>query len=173
MAVIILLPMPPSANSIWRGSGRHVYRSKSYMSWITEAGYLLNAMRIKMLPPPYVIEYAFGRKDKRKSDVDNRAKPLGDLLQRHAIISNDCEIKDLRLLWSDEVASGMVRISIKSEAVNAMESEAIEAPLQKMAGGDGWKIDRRPAGMLSKRRARKNKTHADGGRDHGRSHVQD
>jgi hypothetical protein len=44
-APVLRLPLPPSANRLWRSSRGRVYRSPGYMAWLDEAGWLLKAQR--------------------------------------------------------------------------------------------------------------------------------
>jgi crossover junction endodeoxyribonuclease RusA len=116
----LLLPMPPSTNRIWRSGGGKVYRDAKYMQWIVVAGNMVKAARVKQVKPPYAVVYEYGRKDKRRSDLANREKALSDLLQKMAVITDDCEIVDMHLRWADDVEPGMVKISVKThEGKNA------------------------------------------------------
>lgn len=108
------LPMPPSVNRIWRNSRGRTHRSAEYVAWITEAGLKLNAQCVPSVEPPYSVEYAFGRKDRRRSDLINREKALSDLLQSCGVITDDCQINRALLYWSDDVEPGMVRVKVRT-----------------------------------------------------------
>lgn len=109
------LPMPPSANRIWRNGRGRTHLSAEYKAWKLAAGLHLNIQRVPSIEPPYAVEYAFGRKDKRKSDLLNREKALSDLLQSSEVITNDCEIHDAHLFWSTDVEPGMVRCTVRTK----------------------------------------------------------
>ena len=111
----ILLPYPPSLNSNWRQGKGRTHKSTKYTLWIVDAGYALNQQRPPHLSPPYIVEIAAGRPDKRKRDLDNLIKPVLDLLTSHGVICDDSEIEHLTIYWAtdDEVQNG-VRVEVKS-----------------------------------------------------------
>ena len=116
--VTFSLPMPPSVNALYTnnsGKGkRGRAKSQRYLSWITEAGIELNRQRVPTLTPPYSIEYAVGRPDKRKRDVANLEKPLSDLLVSMDVIEDDSLIDDNRQRWCPKVPPGMVHCTVES-----------------------------------------------------------
>jgi Holliday junction resolvase RusA-like endonuclease len=89
------------------------------MQWIIVAGNMLKSYRIAPIKPPYIVDYEFGRKvtktgavSKARMDVANREKALSDLLQKMAVIEDDCLIEDMRLRWSQDVEPSMVRVTV-------------------------------------------------------------
>jgi len=115
--VTFSLPMPPSVNAIWRGKNKGVYLSPEYKTWRLEAGLILNSQHVPEMAPPYRVEYAFGRPDKRKRDVFNLEKALSDLLESQGVFTNDCEIEDGRVYWDREnklAQPGMVHCTVES-----------------------------------------------------------
>ena len=95
------LPIPPSVNSIWRGKTNGVYLSPKYKAWQEEAGLRLNQQHVPQLKPPYRVQYAFGRPDRRKRDVMNLEKALSDFLEAQDVLTNDSEIVDARIFWDE------------------------------------------------------------------------
>lgn len=61
-----------------------------------------------------VAVYTFGRPDKRRRDVANLEKAVGDTLTRWGVLEDDCQIVDIRLRWgrSGEVRAGECRVSL-------------------------------------------------------------
>lgn len=118
MKTQFFLPLPVSLNRLYRAASNHpgVYLSAEGRAWVQEAGYEINRQSIPQIMPPYRVEYAAGRPDKRKRDVANIEKVLSDLLQSSCVITNDCEIADMRLLWADDVPPGQVRVTIETLA---------------------------------------------------------
>ena len=114
MKTIFTLPMPPSANRIWRNNRGRTHRSAEYLAWIQEAGLKLNAQCVPSIEPPYAVHYAFGRKDNRRTDLLNREKPLSDLLQKCEVITDDRKINIALIQWADDVAPGTVRVTVES-----------------------------------------------------------
>ena len=110
--VTISLPMPPSANRIWRAGRRRVYRSAAYLRWLRSAGWELKTQRPTPFPAGLSIGITIraGKPDKRRRDADNIAKAICDLLQAHAVIDNDVNVGDLRIVWDDSIAAGRVQV---------------------------------------------------------------
>jgi Holliday junction resolvase RusA-like endonuclease len=88
--------LPPSVNHTYR-SGRSrtsgkvtVYRTQEYNTWANAMGYSVNRQMAgqKRFDGPVYIVVAM-RRPRANADLDNRLKPLADLLQAHGVISND------------------------------------------------------------------------------------
>src|SRR5262249_34318918 len=77
--VIIGLPVPPSVNRLWRGTGKTVIRSGDYTSWLREAGALTLASAqlrgVRMIAGPFAAEIVVQRS---RADLDNQVKRLLD-----------------------------------------------------------------------------------------------
>jgi len=113
--VTFSLPMPPSVNALYKNvKGRGRAKTSRYLDWITEAGIELNLQHVPTLTPPYSIEYAVGRPDKRKRDVANLEKALSDLLVSMDVIEDDSLINDNRQRWCADVPPGMVHCTVES-----------------------------------------------------------
>ena len=93
--IVLTLPVPPSANRIWRKvpGRRKPILSEEYRAWITEAGWAAK-MQIAGLP---MILGAFAAiievPEKSRRDLDNFSKPLFDLCQRVGAVRNDSGLK--------------------------------------------------------------------------------
>lgn len=102
----VWVPIPPSANHIWRSGRGRVYRSAKYMDWLTEAGWQIRAQYcpIPTVTGPYKLSLTAARPDKRKRDLDNLIKPISDLLKAVGVIEDDhlCEMLSLRWATSGE-----------------------------------------------------------------------
>ena len=111
----ILLPYPPSLNSNWRQGKGGVHLSRAYREWRRAAGYTLIDQKPPHVSPPYVVEIAAARPDKRKRDLDNLIKPVLDLLTSNNVISDDSMVEHLTIYWAtgDEVQNG-VRVGVWS-----------------------------------------------------------
>src|SRR3990167_7663956 len=70
------LPMPPSANRLWRRSGARMHKSSQYTEWLRVAGLMVMAQRIKGITGPYKLSIQLLRPDKRRRDLDNRIKSI-------------------------------------------------------------------------------------------------
>jgi len=116
----IVLPFPPSVNSIWRSVGKkngkaRFIKSKSYAKWQSEAAIALYKQEREVFTGKVRATYLFSGKNrynldgsvsKRHPDLDNLAKALGDFLETQGIIKNDRDIMDLRLIWDDRIEKG-------------------------------------------------------------------
>lgn len=90
--VIIGLPFPPTVNSMFRnvaGAGR--VRAREYVTWSREAGILLNTQRPCRIDGPVSIRIDLCPHDQRRFDIDNRVKPVLDLLVEHRVIPDDTD----------------------------------------------------------------------------------
>lgn len=85
---MITLPLPPSVNSMFRnvpGVGR--VRTSDYKSWERKASAALTFASWEMPGRPYTVTLRFNVN--HQSDIDNRVKPVLDLLVRHKVIDGD------------------------------------------------------------------------------------
>lgn len=100
-ALVLTMPVPPSVNSAWRnvpGKGR--VRTGAYKVWATAAGWALKAQRIVGGfdgPVSVAIEC---RRDRSTSDIDNRIKPVLDLLTTHGVLTDDRLVVRVSAEWA-------------------------------------------------------------------------
>lgn len=89
------LPVPPSANHIWRvGKGR-TYLSPEYKLWLKKARILIrNQYRGKPLAGEVFVNIAWFRQT-RRGDLDNKAKPILDALKGLAYMDD----KQVGRIW--------------------------------------------------------------------------
>jgi Holliday junction resolvase RusA-like endonuclease len=111
-ALEIFLPMPPSANRIWRSGRGRVYRAPEYTGWLETCGWELTGQRKPSMAGPVSIDIEVS--SKWRGDVDNRIKPTLDCLVKYGVIDGDSKktVRSVRAFWSDRLADGiMVKIS--------------------------------------------------------------
>lgn len=104
------LPTPPSVNSLWRITGRRMYRSKQYMEWINEVNLALETKMRPEIDYPFNIEIIVGRPSRRRMDIDNRAKAVMDVLQHCKVITDDCLANRVTMMWSNDLDGCKVTI---------------------------------------------------------------
>ena len=86
----ILLPWPPSTNCIFaRGKGRGMFPSARYKAWKEEASHALRWQQMDALSGPVEVKIQLSSPTKRVYDLDNRVKPILDLLVDTRLIDGD------------------------------------------------------------------------------------
>jgi len=109
-ALTLVVPMPPSTNSLYRNVPRRGrVKTDRYKAWLTEAGYALNRQSRQALVGDVALTITVGPRN-RSRDLDNCIKAPQDLLQAHGIIVNDSQVIDVRARWSDEVKGCQIDI---------------------------------------------------------------
>lgn len=100
----IKLPLPPTVNSMFanrRGGGRQ--RTKKYNDWRQEA-YLAAVAQpdtsLNMFSGPVMVDITC-RRPRKNCDIDNRIKPVLDLLQAAGVIEDDKHVMEVRARWGD------------------------------------------------------------------------
>ncbi|KKN77916.1 hypothetical protein LCGC14_0354810 [marine sediment metagenome] len=112
MTVTLFLPIPPSLNNAYvnvPGLGR--VRSKAYNQWLTEAAWRLKIQRATQptcFKGEVVVDLTVERKRKGVGDIDNRIKPVLDLLTKYGIIEDDSHVQQVTARWGETTT---VRVS--------------------------------------------------------------
>ncbi len=87
----IELPLPPSANRMWRKGRGRIYPSPQYEKWrkAADATFLFSGLNkgLKTIEGTYKLSISLPAK--LRLDHDNLFKPIGDWLQRVKIVKND------------------------------------------------------------------------------------
>ena len=99
--------MPPSANNMFfnvKGRGRVI--SKDYAAWRVRAAEALTLAAWDMPAKPYTVIIRLNID--HKSDIDNRVKPVLDLLVKHKVISGDQWVNALHVYRDRTVAACQV-----------------------------------------------------------------
>lgn len=105
----IALPYPPSANRMWRHVGNRTLRSREYEAWRQEASAIIAEVADgRMINGPYALQMHAGRPDRRRRDLDNLIKPVGDALVLGGAVRDDCDCQQIEAAW----LPGLVGISV-------------------------------------------------------------
>lgn len=114
------LPMPPSVWDMYEGHGRSRHLSAEYERWRMGAGLMLNTQKRgkPTIKGPFRASIAFRRPSKR-CDIDNRIKPVLDLLQFVGVIENDNLCESVEAVWDHGTAECVVIIQEAVEALAA------------------------------------------------------
>lgn len=109
----LVLPLPPSANRMWRKGKSRVYRSDEYTKFSEEVGWACTEKRIKKLAGNVHAEVVlyFARKN---GDADNRIKPLLDSLIGYAYADDGQVVK---LCYERRIDRRNPRAEIQLQAV--------------------------------------------------------
>lgn len=99
--VVLRLPLPPSANRIWRvGKGGVVHKADAYRRWLQQAGWeCVIQQGGDRIPAAYHMRVTLPQ---TRRDPDNALKALSDLLQRQRVITDDKHLRGMALLVSRE-----------------------------------------------------------------------
>lgn len=115
----LILPYPPSLNSIWRHGSGKVFLSpqaKRYYNYV----YLIYAQakapkfdvgaRLELWGTAYP-------PDKRRRDIDNLPKVVFDSLEATGMFQNDAQIKKMHMFMMEPVDKKKSRIEIRIEKI--------------------------------------------------------
>lgn len=102
---MIRIPVPPSLNNMFTNvPGRGRVRVAAYKHWIAEAGYSILAQRPKKYTGDVTVSIVIG--PRQRGDLDNRIKPVLDLLTKMKIIEDDRKVVQITAEWSDFAQPG-------------------------------------------------------------------
>lgn len=120
MTQTFLLPWPPTANSMWKhisrkGSGQH-YLSERYKAWKDAAGKELMVQRAKMVTGPVRILIGLCAPTNHAWDLDNRVKPILDLLVNCMVIEEDNTsiVREIVVQTADQVGAHVTVIPLEA-----------------------------------------------------------
>lgn len=113
------LPFPPSTNAIWRAGFKRVYRSDTYVNWISQADAAYYHQYSRKRPQKlgnFTILIVLDATRRGRSDGDNRIKALLDFVQRVGFVADDRGCDGGSWRWGE--ADGC-HITIEGELVTA------------------------------------------------------
>ena len=110
--MILILPLPNSANTHWRHGRGVTYLSKQGRDYrYLVANAVQDANQPMMMGRLSVEVYIYPR-DKRMIDIDNRAKPLLDALQHAGAFKDDSQVDKLYLERREVIPGGKCVVKI-------------------------------------------------------------
>lgn len=110
---MISLPYPPSTNHLYRGAGRHRYRTPEYQAFILQCQLILNQYDCVLIekPTPVAINMILYSR-RQNDDIDNRIKAVLDVLQGYAY-ENDRQIVALCIhKKTDAAKKGTIEVEV-------------------------------------------------------------
>lgn len=108
----ITLPWPPSVNHYWRTWRGRMLISRRGRAYREQVGAILRAAGVTPLAGSLAVHVELYPPDRRKRDVDNTFKAIGDSLQHGGAFHDDSQIVWLLLERADVVAGGKVIVRI-------------------------------------------------------------
>lgn len=101
------IPYPPTANNLFFNAGKRRVKTKAYDAWLAEALAVLRAQRPRTVSGSYRLTIIATRPDKRRRDVANLEKPIGDALVKAGIVEDDSLCQSIQLAWAwDSIVKG-------------------------------------------------------------------
>lgn len=85
------IPIPPSANRLWRIFGSRMHKSKDYVQWLEHVGWLLkrDLPHVRNARVGVRIDVHGGKGFTKRRDMDNCLKPVLDALRESGVIEDD------------------------------------------------------------------------------------
>lgn len=108
------LPMPPTANRIWRRVGNRTLLSRDCRNYRSRVKALLAARGVRPLEGRLAVVIDVHPPDRRKRDLDNLHKGLLDAMQHGGLFRDDSQIDDLHIRRRGCVPGGLVRVHLES-----------------------------------------------------------
>ena len=110
--VELILPWAPSVNHYWiQGRGR-TYISKAGLAFRELVAWECRAKRVKPQPGRLALVVRACPPDRRRRDLDNVLKALGDALQHAGAYQDDNQIDDLRIYRGPVIEGGALHVQI-------------------------------------------------------------
>ncbi len=108
----VTLPLPPSVNEYWKPlpNGRGLYLTKSAKQFRTDVGWLMKG-KPTFGDAELAVMIQWHMTD-RRSDVDNRIKPVLDALEHAGTFDDDRQVVDIRAVKMHPVKGGRCHVKV-------------------------------------------------------------
>ena len=113
---VLTLPYPPSVNRYWRHVGPRVLVSREGRSYRERVRSLLAATGMPTLTGRLTMTVTLHPPDRRRRDLDNPQKAVGDSLKHARVIRDDSQVDDWRIVRGDPVRGGACIVEITEAA---------------------------------------------------------
>jgi Holliday junction resolvase RusA-like endonuclease len=105
---ILVLPVPPSANAIWRKAKRGMYKIDSARQFEAQVSIIMQAFKVKPITGPCALSILWFR-SARQGDTSNKIKALEDAV-KNVLIEDDRHVAALRIERVEGCPTPHVRI---------------------------------------------------------------
>ena len=95
--VRLILPWPPSGNHATRHANGAHYLTDEHRAYREQVAAIAVRERVTPIVGPLRVQAQFTPPDKRRRDLDNNWKVVGDALQHAGVYADDCNIEHLEL----------------------------------------------------------------------------
>lgn len=119
--ISLTLPMPPSANRLWRNGKKRPFKSGEYLTWEQAAQAAIPMSARNLIRGKHSVTMVVDRPDRRLRDLDNRIKPVMDALKDQkflkGVIRDDSDTQSITVCWTGDepVKPACVRVTITPE----------------------------------------------------------
>ncbi len=110
--IILNLPFPNSANTHWRHARGRIYVSASGIKYRTKVSEYISENNLKAPNGFLELFISLHPDSKRRSDIDNRIKPLLDALQCSGFVEDDSLISKITIERMDIVKGGKCTVVV-------------------------------------------------------------
>jgi Holliday junction resolvase RusA-like endonuclease len=112
--VVLTLPMCPTTNNLFAGTGKKRVKTYKYEAWEQEAGWELLRQRPPRIKGPVAVTIEVSDLDSSSTwDLCNREKATMDLLVTHGVIQGDNKpiVREFNMRWSAAIRG--VRVTVQ------------------------------------------------------------
>jgi crossover junction endodeoxyribonuclease RusA len=111
--IALTLPMPPSINHYYGQRGNRTFIRPAGIAFRQSVADIVLDSNIQKIDGRLSLFAVLYFADRRRTDIDNRAKALQDALTHAGVYEDDCQIDDLHITrHADRIAGGLVKIVI-------------------------------------------------------------
>jgi len=113
-AISIFLPYPPSGNHMWKHTkgGNHYLQKKAKDYYEAVAFQIRSEGKMIGIDQPISVYCRISPPDKRRRDLDNAWKVIGDALTKGYLWQDDHFIRRLTLEWLEPSKGGAVQVLV-------------------------------------------------------------